>query len=166
MIRQDLVIDTEEREAIVELSTRFNVRLNKSKKAFIYIAVGCVVLGIVSYIFTSTLLAIIFILQAVAFVYMSRTGLEKRMKKNLNKVFPEDGTLVRTYTVAQSGLSLNSRYGYDKYNWGNIKKAGKYYHYYYFYRSDGQVMILDHRRLSDEEKQEVLSLIEQNVKGD
>ena len=159
MIRQDLVINQEEREAFIELLIELNDRYKKSQKIYKIVAFVGLLFGIFFFVCGSIVVPIVFVFHFIFFFYMSKKGLKKKMEKSIQKEFPEDGTLIRTYTISDEGISLRSRYGFDLYPWDVIIKAGKYYHYYYFYRSDGQVMLIDHRMLEDAQKEEVLTYI-------
>lgn len=159
MIKQNLLINQEEREAFVVLLIELNDRYQKSKKTFKIVAIIGLIAGVFFLFHGSIIVPLVFVCHFFFFMYMSQTGLKKRMTKQLNKEFPEDGTLIRTYTLTDEGMSVRSKYGFDMYPWTSIMKAGKYYHYYYFYRSDGQVMLLDHRLLSEQDEQGVLDYI-------
>ncbi len=159
MVKQDLLINQEEREAFIELLIELNDRFKRSQKMYKIVAFAGLLCGIFFFFCGSIVVPIVFVFHFIFFFYMSKKGLKKKMEKSIQKEFPEDGTLIRTYTISEEGISLRSKYGFDLYQWDAIKKAGKYYHYYYFYRSDGQVMLIDHRLLDDNQKEEVLSYI-------
>ncbi|MGN1276391.1 MAG: YcxB family protein [Floccifex sp.] len=156
MVKQSLLIDQEEREAIVELMIECNPRFHKTEKICLIVAIIGLLCGIFFFFCGSIVVPILFVFHFLFFLYMSKSGFKKKMAKSISKEFPEDGTLMRTYILNEDGISLRSKYGFDSYKWDCIEKCGKYYHYFYFYRSDGQIMILDHRNLSEEEKEEVL----------
>ena len=79
MIRQDLVINQEEREAFIELLIELNDRYKKSQKIYKIVAFVGLLFGIFFFFCGSIVVPIVFVFHFIFFFYMSKKGLKKKM---------------------------------------------------------------------------------------
>ena len=79
MIRQDLVINQEEREDFIELLIELNDRYKKSQKIYKIVAFVGLLFGIFFFFCGSIVVPIVFVFHFIFFFYMSKKGLKKKM---------------------------------------------------------------------------------------
>lgn len=170
MIVYKNVIGEEEQKALVEISLDRPKVVRKRKKvlavclilAAVYLAaaVFSFVRGSVYYGGLLLLFCLVFVFLAAFCRSMQRAAIRKALGKNVAKLKDSESE----YIIDDGGVQISSRFGQSRNNWDAFEDYGTKGYYTYIVAIDGrQCILIDRRKLTEEELAELDRLTE-NIK--
>ena len=162
MVKTTLTPGAEEIRAITDLTMKYDNRMKRSR--IMYTAIGIMSLAFIALckFWDMTACMVIFVVIASFAFFMSVTGLKSMFEKAMWKF---DSTKVeRTYTIGETGVSVDSELGTGNYTWDMFLAWGNIRNYIYLLVSSRQVILVDRDRLSDDELEEIRSHLSKHVR--
>jgi fucose 4-O-acetylase-like acetyltransferase len=158
MIRYDLTFGKEELDTMCRLSlSEDSIRRKQrpTKVLCLVFAAVALFLGVVYLTHQVIGIGIFMVAAAVFFAFMALWGMMliqlSGVKKQLRKENPALFHTVRHYTFDESGVSLSSKYGSGRTPWSDFRQWGTVKHYIYLQRQDHGIILVDRKKLSQEE---------------
>lgn len=168
MVKYTLYVGKAELKVMAKIQLQKQQKESRSirQRRIVYVALALVNAAAAALLCDYPQAIAVFGVVAAACLYMAILGWKRQFLKNAEKqtrrALMQADDLPRAYIFSDEQIEIVTDWGKGNFQWSLFESFGRLTHYLYLFRNDGSLLLIDEKRLSEEERKELDRLLKKH----